>query len=120
LHLRTTRGHGCPRSFGCGFAALGRIADLKSAALWKFQVAGICLCLAECNSAIQQIANLRYNGTRTVLTRRRAQCELLSRILIFRPERGLQSASACDNVANLLVSRWLGFRRGSDLTSRGP
>jgi hypothetical protein len=35
LHLRTTRGHGCPRSFGCGFggfAALGPIADLKSAA----------------------------------------------------------------------------------------
>ena len=55
-------------------AALRRIADLKSAALQKLQGAGICRWLAECNSAIpqieNQIENLRYNATRTVLIRR--------------------------------------------------
>jgi hypothetical protein len=44
-------------------AALRRIADLQSAGRGKFEALRVARRSAECNSAIQQIENLRYGGS---------------------------------------------------------
>ena len=58
------------RLFGCGFAALRRIAGLHPAARRRKGTVGICRSLADDKSAIRQIDNLRYGKPKAALASR--------------------------------------------------